>query len=296
LTGLGVASAPARRVGNIYTAAQVGAAALARVFGLLDRPDRIFDAADAQEAQNIKGAISFRDVGFHYPDGTRALTGVNLNIGPGERVAFVGRSGAGKTTIFNILPRLFDPSEGEVSIDGRALPAYTIASLRSNISVVSQDSVLLSGTIAENIGFGREGATREAIEAAARDAEAHEFITALPKGYDTVISPTEAAFSGGERQRLSIARAILRDAPILLLDEPTSALDAKAEAAIKRALDRMSNGRTTLIIAHRLSTIRDADRIVVMQGGQIIDMGKHDELIKRGGVYAELYALQAGTA
>ena len=238
------------------------------------------------------GDIRFEAVGFAYPDGHVALRDFTLAVPRGTRTAFVGRSGAGKSTVFNLLPRLYDPTAGRILLDGHDLRDLTLASLRDQIAVVSQDSVLLSATVAENIGFGRRSASRAEIEAAARAAAADGFISALPKGYDTPVIPSAAQFSGGERQRLSIARAILRDAPILLLDEPTSALDAESEAAIRAALARLAVGRTTLIIAHRLATILDADRIVVMDHGRIVEQGTHAELLTLEGLYADLYALQ----
>jgi subfamily B ATP-binding cassette protein MsbA len=236
--------------------------------------------------------VRFEDVHFAYPDGHVALDGVDLVIEPGKRVAFVGRSGAGKSTVFNLLPRLYDPTAGRILIDGRDIRSLTLASLRDQIAVVSQESVLLSATVAENIGFGRRSASQAEIEAAARAAAADGFIRALPRGYDTPVVPTAGQFSGGERQRLSIARAILRDAPVLLLDEPTSALDAESEALIRGALDRLARGRTTLVIAHRLSTVMDADLIVVMDRGRIVERGTHVELLEAKGLYADLYQLQ----
>jgi len=231
-------------------------------------------------------------VDFIYPDGYHALHDVNLTIEPGKTYAFVGRSGAGKSTIFNLLPRLFDATEGRISIDGRDVMDHTLTALRNQISVVSQVSVLLTGTVQENIGVGRKSADKALCVKAATAAAADGFISALPMSYDTQIDPAQNAFSGGERQRLSIARAILRDAPILLLDEPTSALDAESENIIRAALDELSEGRTTLVIAHRLATILDADQIVVMDKGRIVDQGTHDELLKNGGIYAELFSLQ----
>jgi len=292
LTGLAVASQPARKIGNVYALAEQGLAALHRIYALFDAKNQIADAPDAQTIEHARGEISFQDVSFDYPDGTRALSDINLKIEPGQKVAFVGRSGAGKSSIYNLLPRLFDATHGTVTLDGKDLRALTIASLRNQIAVVSQDTLLMAGTVAENIGFGSADATRDQIEAAATDAAAHGFITALPQGYDTQTGPGGAVFSGGERQRISIARAILRNAPVLMLDEPTSALDAESEAAIKAALDRLTAERTTLIIAHRLATILDADKIVVMDEGRIIDTGTHAELLARGGLYGELYALQ----
>ena len=290
LTGLGVIAGPARRLGGNFAQVQQGAAALDRVFMLFDAENTILDGPEVLAGS--LGHIRFEDVHFAYPDGHVALEGVDLTIEPGQRVAFVGRSGAGKSTVFNLLPRLYDPTAGRILIDGHDIRTLTLASLRDQIAVVSQDSVLLSATVAENIGFGRRTASRAEIEAAARAAAADGFVRALPQGYDSQVVPTAGQFSGGERQRLSIARAILRDAPILLLDEPTSALDAESEALIRDALARLARGRTTLIIAHRLSTVLDSDLIVVMDRGRIVERGTHTELLERKGLYADLYQLQ----
>lgn len=290
LTGLGVAVGPARKLGSTYAAAAQGTAALDRIFMLFDSPNAIQDGPRVLE--RAVGRIDFEEVDFAYPDGHVALEGVTLSVQPGQRVAFVGRSGAGKSTVFNLLPRLYDPVGGRILLDGIDIRELTLASLRDQFAVVSQDSVLLTGTVAQNIGFGRRGAGRAEIEAAAVAAAADEFIRLLPEGYDTRIVPSDAAFSGGERQRLSIARAMLRDAPILLLDEPTSALDAHSEALIRAGLDRLARGRTTLVIAHRLTTILDADLIVVMDRGRVAEQGSHAELMSHGGLYADLYRLQ----
>ena len=293
LMALAIASNPARELGVAYTAALSGQAALDRIFDVLDQKNTITDGRYIPDkTHRVKGEIAFEKVNFIYPDGYQALHDVNLRIEAGQKIAFVGRSGAGKTTVFNLLPRLFDASDGVIKIDETPIVDYTLAALRQQISVVSQDAVQLSGTVLENISFGRSDADRATCITAAKAAAAHEFIIKLSDGYDTEIDPAHMSFSGGERQRLSIARAILRDAPILLLDEPTSALDAESEAAIKAALDRLSKDRTTLIIAHRLSTIMDADMIVVMDKGRVADKGTHDELLARGGIYAELYNLQ----
>jgi subfamily B ATP-binding cassette protein MsbA len=290
LTGLGVIAGPARRLGGNFATVQQGGAALDRIFMLFDAENTIRDGPDV--LGRALGQIRFEAVDFAYPDGHVALEGMSLTIEPGARVAFVGRSGAGKSTVFNLLPRLYDPTAGRILVDGHDIRDLTLASLRDQIAVVSQESVLLSGTVAENIGFGRRGASRAEIEAAARAAAADGFIRALPQGYDTEVAPTAGQFSGGERQRLSIARAILRDAPILLLDEPTSALDAESEALIREALDRLARGRTTLVIAHRLSTVLDSDLIVVMDRGRIVERGTHAELLAAKGLYADLYQLQ----
>ncbi len=290
LTGLGVIANPARRLGGNVATVQQGGAALDRIFMLFDAENTIVDGP--LEIGRARGEIRFEAVDFAYPDGHVALDQVSFAIEPGMRVAFVGRSGAGKSTVFNLLPRLYDPTGGRILIDSHDIRNLTLASLRDQIAVVSQDSVLLTGSVAANIGFGRQSASRAEIEAAARAAAADGFIAALPDGYDTMVLPSASQFSGGERQRLSIARAILRDAPILLLDEPTSALDAESEALIRDALDRLARGRTTLVIAHRLSTVLDSDLIVVMDRGRIVEEGTHGALLARDGLYADLYRLQ----
>jgi subfamily B ATP-binding cassette protein MsbA len=293
LTALGVATNPAQKIGNAYARALQGVAALDRIYSLYDAKNTIKDGDFAYaEGDRANGLIEFDNVGFVYPDGYEALRNISLKIEPGTTFAFVGRSGAGKSTIFNLLPRLFDATSGAVRLDGRNINSLSLASLRDQISVVSQDSVLLKGTVLENIAFGRPDATRDACIAAAKAAAADGFIQELRGGYDTMVDPSKSAFSGGERQRISIARAILRDAPILLLDEPTSALDAESETSIREALSELSEGRTTLVIAHRLSTIKDADKIVVMDQGAIAEFGTHQELLAQDGIYADLYNLQ----
>ncbi|MCF6305027.1 MAG: ABC transporter ATP-binding protein/permease [Rhodobacteraceae bacterium] len=294
MTGFGVISQPARNLGKTFAAAKQGEAALDRVFEIIDLENTIIDAAGASIMAKVKGRISFQNVAFAYPDGKAALNGINLEIPAGKTVAFVGRSGAGKSTIFNLLPRLYDVTDGAILIDGVDIRAVSQVSLRQQIAMVGQDSILLTGSVGQNIAFGRVGAAQADIVAAAKSASADGFIMALPDGYDSQITSGGATFSGGEKQRLSIARAMLRDAPILLLDEPTSALDAESEAAIRAALARLSKGRTTLIIAHRLATIMDADMIVVLDQGKIAETGTHSELLENDGIYAELYRLQFG--
>jgi ATP-binding cassette subfamily B protein len=231
---------------------------------------------------------------FGYEPDRPVLKGVDLEALPGQTVAIVGASGAGKSTLVSLIPRFADPWSGRVSIDGTDVSGVSLASLRSQISVVLQESFLFPTSVADNIAYGRPDATRAEIRAAARAANAEEFITALPDGYDTVVGERGATLSGGERQRIAIARALLKDAPVLILDEPTSALDAASEAALLDALERLMAGRTTFVIAHRLSTIRGADRIAVLQDGRISEIGTHDQLLAAGGVYGNLVKLQLG--
>ncbi len=292
LTGVGVLSQPARALGSTFASAMQGRVALDRIFPILDAKNEIFDKDNARSIERAEGMVQFEGVEFVYPNGFAALKNLTLDVPAGSKVALVGRSGAGKSTVFNLIPRLFDPTKGRVLIDGTDIRDISIESLRRQIAVVSQDAVLLTGTIGENIGFGRMNAGIDDIQSAATSAAADGFINSLPDGYDTNVSANGSHFSGGEKQRLSIARAILRDAPILLLDEPTSALDAESEAAIKAALDKLAKGRTTFIIAHRLSTILDADMIVVMDQGAVVETGTHKNLLANKGFYAELYRLQ----
>ncbi len=242
----------------------------------------------------VRGDIEFANVAFSYParPGMRALNGVSLNAPAGATVALVGPSGAGKSTVFQLLLRFYDPQSGAIRIDGVDLRALDPTELRQRISVVQQNAPLFSGSAADNIRFGRPDATMADIEAAARLANAHDFIAALPDGYETALGQGATTLSGGQRQRLAIARAILRDAPIVLLDEATSALDSESERAIQIAFERISAGRTTLVIAHRLATVLKADLIIVMDGGRIVDQGTHTELLARGGLYARLAELQ----
>lgn len=287
-----IAGQSLRGFGTLYAEIQQGAAAGERIFSVLDAEPSIADRPGARPLPRARGEIRLEHVGFAYEDGSRALSDVDLTIPAGSRVALVGRSGAGKTTLANLIPRLYDATEGRVLIDGHDVRDVTLDSLRAQVAVVGQDPVIFDDTVARNIGFGRPGASREEIEQAARDAQAHGFISRLEGGYDAPAGERGLRFSGGERQRLTIARAMLKDAPILLMDEPTSALDAESESAVRAALDRLSQGRTTLVIAHRLSTIRDADLIVAMDAGRIVETGRHEALMARGGLYADLHRLQ----
>ncbi|MDX2234198.1 MAG: ABC transporter ATP-binding protein [Hyphomonadaceae bacterium] len=291
ITAVGVASPAARSLGTFNTLFNEGIAALARVYALIDERETVVDRPGAVALAAPRGEIVFHRVSFGYDDAP-AVSDVSFTVSPGETVALVGASGAGKSTILNLIPRLYDVTAGAITIDGRDIRDVTLASLRRAIALVSQDVTLFDDTIAANIAFGRPGATAAEIEAAAQAAAAHDFIVAQPAGYATRVGERGANLSGGERQRIALARAFLRDAPILLLDEATSALDAASEAKVQEALARLSVGRATLVIAHRLSTVRAATRILVLHGGRIVETGPHDALMARGGAYADLARLQ----
>jgi subfamily B ATP-binding cassette protein MsbA len=273
---------------------QEALAAAERILSLLDIPKLINDAPDASEltiGKGDKSDISFAKVGFTYGKET-ALGDVSFKASAGQIVALVGPSGAGKTTIINLLPRFYDVTAGMISVNGQDIRNLTIESLRAHIALVIQEAILFEDTVAANIGFGRRDATDEDIIAAAKDAAAHDFIMALPNGYQTQVGAMGNRLSGGQRQRISIARAMLKDAPILLLDEATAALDAESEKQVQTALERLQKGRTTLVVAHRLATVRNADMILVMEDGGITETGTHDDLIAKDGLYARLCALQ----
>ena len=277
------------RLSYMFNRASVGAERIAEVMTVRSE---VIDRRWARTASGLKGSIEFFNVSFEYEPSQPVLSKIFLGIRPGERVAIVGATGAGKSTLVSLVPRLYDPSAGAVCIDGEDIRNYFVQSLREQISLVLQDSLLFSGTIRENISFGRRGASEQEIIAAAVTANADEFIQRLPDGYDTLVAERGSTLSGGEKQRIAIARAVLRDAPILILDEPTSSLDAASERLVIDALERAAGGRTTLIIAHRLSTVRLADRVVVLEQGHVAEEGSREELLARKGKYAQLYHLQ----
>jgi subfamily B ATP-binding cassette protein MsbA len=291
VTAIGVATPAARSLSHFNTILNEAAAALARIFGLIDEPIDIKDRQGAKPLEVKRGAITFDDVSFSYGD-VPALEDVCFSVEPGETIALVGPSGAGKSTIFNLLPRLYDVSSGAVKIDGQNVQDVTLVSLRSSMAFVAQEAALFNDTLRANIALGRPRATNAEIEEAAKAAAAHDFIMALPGGYDAPAGDRGGNLSGGERQRIALARAFLRDAPILLLDEATSALDAESEAKVQDALARLCKGRTVLVIAHRLSTVRDARRIFAFDAGRLVETGTHDELMRRDGLYARLARLQ----
>jgi len=261
-----------------------------RCFEVLDREDDVRDSVGAVAITETRAAIAFDQVSFAYNEKSTVLDSINLRISPNQIVALVGGTGAGKSTLLSLVPRFYDPSEGVVSLDGRDVRDITKKSLRAQIAIVLQDTLLFSTTIRENIAYGRPEATDAQIRQAARRAQADEFIRRLPNGYESAVGERGGHLSVGQRQRIGIARAFLKDAPILLLDEPTSALDPTTEAAIMETIKELMHGRTTLVVTHRLATIHNVDQIVVLEHGQIVESGRGAELVARGGTYAKLYA------
>ena len=281
-----------RQVSNLSTVVSQGLAAGRRLFSALDVQPEVRDAPGAPALNVTAGELELSHVSFSYGEAAPVLRDVSLTARRGETVALVGPSGAGKTTVLGLIPRFYDIDGGMLSIDGQDVREASLNSLRGAIALVTQEPFLFDDTIAANIAYSRPAASRSEIEAAARDAAAHDFIAALPEGYDTVVGEAGVRLSGGQRQRIAIARAFLKDAPIVLLDEATSALDTESEAQVRIALDRLMAGRTTVVIAHRLSTVRGATRIYVLEAGRVVEVGAHDELIRAGGLYSRLAQTQ----
>tara|TARA_B100001142_G_scaffold321775_1_gene368981 strand:- start:2230 stop:4002 length:1773 start_codon:yes stop_codon:yes gene_type:complete len=283
---------PMKRLVNLNSSLQEGLAGAQRLFSLLDTKSSVCEKEDAIELEAVKGSILLEDVHFSYTQGTPTLNGVTLEVPAGKRVALVGASGAGKTTILNLIPRFYDVEKGRVTIDGLNVCDITFSSLFGNVALVSQEITLFDDTVSANIGYGRAGSSEEEIIEAARNAAAHDFIKEMPEGYNTLVGEQGVKLSGGQRQRLAIARAMLKNAPILLLDEATSSLDTESERQVQAALLNLMAGRTTLVIAHRLSTVTTADLIYVIENGSVIEKGDHRTLMSSSGAYHRLYNLQ----
>lgn len=284
-----LATNPLNRITNTYGNVRRGLVSAVRVFEIMDFPTEVKDTAHAKEIPQVKGSVEFKGVSFSYDKTNNILKDVNLTVHPGETVAIVGRNGAGKTTLVNLVARFYDADKGAVLVDGHDLRGIQLHSLRRQMGLVLQETILFSGTIYDNIAYGKLDAAEEEIIAAAKSANAHGFIMNLPDKYQTLVGERGVGLSGGQRQRIAIARAILRNPRILILDEATSSLDKESEAVVQDALEKLMSGRTTFVIAHHLSTIRRADKIIVLDKGEVAEVGTHDELLRRGGVYSCLY-------
>ncbi len=292
ITALLLAYEPIKKLSKLNANMQTGLAAAHRVYSILDSEPSIKDVAEAKELEITKGDVVFEDVYFNYDDNTSALEAINLTAKANKTIALVGASGAGKTSILNLIPRFYDVSQGKITFDGQDIRDVSLSSLRQATALVSQEIQLFDDTVRANIAYGKTDASDEEIIAAAKNAHAHDFILSLPEGYDTQVGPRGSRLSGGQRQRVAIARAMVKNAPVLLLDEATSALDTESERHVQTALNTLMKGRTTFVIAHRLSTVIDADMIYVMDKGKIIEEGTHSQLLEKSGTYAKLYALQ----
>ena len=281
-----------RRIVEFTEQFQRGMTGIERFYEIIDEDPEITDAPDATDAENVCGNVEFKNVSFRYEtENKNVLTALDLSVKAGESIALVGPSGGGKTTLCSLIPRFYDVTDGEILLDGKNIKELTLSSLRDNIGVVAQDVYLFSGSIRENIAYGKRGASDEEIIEAAKLAGAHEFIMSLPNGYDTYVGERGVKLSGGQKQRVSIARVFLKNPPVLILDEATSALDNESEKLVQESLEKLAHGRTTFTIAHRLTTVRNADRILVLTEDGIAESGTHDELIQKGGIYSELYKL-----
>lgn len=283
---------PIKRLTKVVASIQQALAAGDRVFGILDMEEKIKEVENADTLKQIHGHVEFKDVSFAYNKDEVVLKNLSFNVPPGKVVAIVGPSGAGKSTIASLLPRFYDITSGSIKIDGHDIRNVTLNSLREQVGIVPQETMLFNGSVYDNILYGRLDATKEEVEAAAKAANAHNFIMELPNGYETMLGDRGVNISGGQRQRISIARAILKNPQILILDEATSALDTESERVVQEALDRLMVGRTSFVIAHRLSTIKNADKILVLEDGSLVEEGSHDELIAKDGLYAHLYKIQ----
>lgn len=285
-------SNPIKRLTRVIANIQKALAAAQRVFMIIDMPEEIAESRDAKQLPEVSGKVEFQNVSFAYNDKGNVITDLSFSVKPGEVIAIVGPSGAGKSTIANLLPRFYDVNKGDIKIDGHSVREVTLDSLREQVGIVPQETMLFNGSVYNNILYGRLDATKEEIEAAAKAANAHDFIMQLTDGYETKLGDRGVNLSGGQRQRIAIARAILKNPRILILDEATSALDTESERVVQEALDRLMVGRTSFVIAHRLSTVKNADKILVLEKGNLVESGTHDELLALDGLYAHLYKIQ----